>query len=132
MARRRLLTAEQWANFQAVPTDERELVHNYTLSRDDLDTVTTKRTARNRLGYAVLLCYLRHPGRVPDPDEIPPSALLTFVAHQVQGNELMGSFAQRYVKRHGLTQPFQADFEGLSGYGQGEHLPRAVLPILTS
>jgi TnpA family transposase len=83
MARRRLLTAEQWANFQAVPTDERELVHNYTLSRDDLDTVTTKRTARNRLGYAVLLCYLRHPGRVPNPDEIPPPALLAFIARQV-------------------------------------------------
>src|SRR3954454_14160527 len=33
-----------------------------------------------------------------------------------------GSFAQRYVKRHGLAQPFQADFEELSGYGQGEHL----------
>jgi hypothetical protein len=48
------------------------------------------RTLTNRLGYAVLLCYLRHPGRVPDPDEIPPSALLTFVAHQVQGNELIG------------------------------------------
>src|SRR4051812_33500691 len=31
-----------------------------------------------------------------------------------------GSFAQRYVKRHGLAQPFQADFEELSGYGQGE------------
>lgn len=26
------------------------------------------------------------------------------------------------IKRHGLAQPFQADFEGLSGYGQGEHL----------
>ena len=31
----------------------------------------------------------------------------------------MGSFAQRYVKRHGLAQPFQADFEGLSGYVRG-------------
>src|SRR3954462_6599177 len=39
-----------------------------------------------------------------------------------------GSFAQRYVKRHGLAQSFQADFEGLSGCGQGEHLQRAVLP----
>ena len=45
---------------------------------------------------------------------------------------MMGSFAQRYVKRHGLAQPFQADFEGLFGYGQGEHPQRAVLPILTS
>ena len=36
-----------------------------------------------------------------------------------------GSFAQRHVKRHGLAQPFQADFEELSGYGQGEHLQRS-------
>ena len=83
MARRRLLTGEQWAKFQAVPTDERELIRHYTLGRDDLDAIATKRTARSRLGYAVLLCYLRHPGRVPDPDEMPPPALLAFVAHQV-------------------------------------------------
>jgi hypothetical protein len=31
----------------------------------------------------------------------------------------LGSFAQRYVKRHELAQSFQANFEGLSGYGQG-------------
>ena len=30
-----------------------------------------------------------------------------------------GSFAQRYVKRHELTQPFQADFKRLSGYVRG-------------
>jgi hypothetical protein len=46
-------------------------------------------------------------------------------------DSLRGSFAQRYVKRHGLAQPFQADFEGLSESGQGEHLQRAPLPILT-
>jgi len=83
MARRRLLTGEQWAKFLAVPTDERELVRHYTLGRDDLDIIAVKRTARSRLCYAVLLCYLRHPGRVPDPDEIPPPALQAFVARQV-------------------------------------------------
>ena len=83
MARRRLLTGEQWAKFLAVPTDERELVRYYTLGRDDLDAIATKRTASSRLGYAVLLRYLRHPGRVPDPDEIPPPVLLAFVARQV-------------------------------------------------
>ena len=83
MARRRLLTGEQWAKFLAVPNDERELVRYYTLGRDDLDAIATKRTARSRLGYAVLLCYLRHPGRVPDPDEMPPPVLLAFVARQV-------------------------------------------------
>src|SRR4051794_12744701 len=46
--------------------------------------------------------------------------------HQL-GLGTTGSFAQRYVKRHGLAQSFQADFEGLSGCGQGEHLQRAIL-----
>lgn len=46
MARRRLLTEEQWARLLAVPTDERELIRHYTLGRDDLDTIGTKRTAR--------------------------------------------------------------------------------------
>ncbi|MGO4728348.1 MULTISPECIES: Tn3 family transposase [unclassified Inquilinus] len=83
MARRRLLTGEQWAKFLTVPTDERDLIRYCTLGRDDLDAIATKRTTRSRLGYAVLLCYLRHPGRMPDPDEMPPPALLAFVAHQV-------------------------------------------------
>ena len=42
-----------------------------------------------------------------------------------------GSFAQRYVKRHGLAQPFQADFEGLSGYGQGELLQPPGPDVMT-
>jgi TnpA family transposase len=83
MARRRLLTTDQWATFLALPNDERELVRHYTLGRDDLDIVVTKRAAHNRLGCAVLLCYLRHPGRAPDPDELPPQQLLAFLARQV-------------------------------------------------
>ena len=37
MARRRLLSPEQWAGFLAAPTDERDILRYYTLSRDDLD-----------------------------------------------------------------------------------------------
>ena len=40
MARRRLLTEEQWASFLAVPDDERAMVRHYTLGRDDLDFPT--------------------------------------------------------------------------------------------
>ncbi|WP_247888013.1 DUF4158 domain-containing protein, partial [Azospirillum brasilense] len=40
MARRRLLTEDQWARLLAVPDDERAMVRHYTLSRDDLDIVT--------------------------------------------------------------------------------------------
>ncbi len=83
MARRRLMTDEQWAAFLGAPTDERMLVRHYTLSRDDLDIVAAKRTAANRLGCAVVLAYLHHPGRAPEPGEAPPSAVLAYLARQV-------------------------------------------------
>nr|WP_256888561.1 DUF4158 domain-containing protein [Acidomonas methanolica] len=104
MARRRVLTEDQWANFLAVPSDERELIRHYTLGRDDPDIVATKRTARNRIGYAVLLCYLRHPDRVPDPDEIPPLALLAFVARQVGLGPAAGSPTSRYLSPNHLPR----------------------------
>lgn len=83
MARRRLLSGEQWARFLAVADDERAMVRHYTLGRNELDIVSLRRTPHTRLGCAILLCYLHHPGRIPGPDERPPSALLEFVARQV-------------------------------------------------
>ncbi len=38
----------------------------------------------NRLGYALMLCYLRFPGRALRADERPPIALLAFVAAQLE------------------------------------------------
>ena len=86
MARRRLLSPEQWAGLLAAPTDERDILRYYTLSRDDLNLIAGKRTPHRRLGFALVLCYLRHPGRVLEHHEDPPPALLEFVAEQ-------GSFA---------------------------------------
>ena len=42
-------------------------------SADDLALVRTKRRAVNRLGFAVQLCLLRHPGHGLDPASIRPS-----------------------------------------------------------
>ncbi|MGF7176592.1 TnpA family transposase [Azospirillum doebereinerae] len=86
-----MLTEDQWARLLAVPDDERAMVRHYTLSRDDLDIVTLRRTAHTRLGCAILLCYLHHPGRIPGPDERPPIALLAFVARQVAPSPTISS-----------------------------------------
>ena len=67
MARRRLLGDEQWAALFALPAGERDVVRHCTLTPDDLALVAAKRSASNRLGYALLLCALRHPGRALDP-----------------------------------------------------------------
>jgi TnpA family transposase len=83
MARRRLLTDEQWAGLLALPNEERDIVRHCTLGPDELAALAAKRTRHNRLGYALLLCAMRHPGRILDPGEVPPPPMLAYVARQV-------------------------------------------------
>jgi TnpA family transposase len=83
MVRRKLFTDEQWTRLLAPAREEREIVRHCTLSRDDLDLITAKRSDHSRLGFAVLLCYLRHPGRALEAGEMPPPELLAFVADQL-------------------------------------------------
>jgi hypothetical protein len=41
------------------------------------------RREHNKLGFAVQLCVIRHPGRVLAAGEIPPRAMLKYVAEQI-------------------------------------------------
>lgn len=83
MARRRLLGDDLWARHLEPPADEREIARQFALSRDDLELIATKRTDATRLGYALLLLYLRCPGRVLDAREVPPDPVLAYVACQL-------------------------------------------------
>ena len=83
MARRQQLTGTQVAELFDPPTEQRELVRHYTLSAKDLAAVRRCRGDHNRLGHALMLCYLRFPGRALRTGERPPAVLLAFVADQV-------------------------------------------------
>jgi Domain of unknown function (DUF4158) len=96
MARRQLFTDEQWASLLSPPRDEREIIRHCTLSRDDLDLIATKRSDHGRLGFAVLLCYLRYPGRALEASETPPAELLTFIADQL---DIDVAAFDRYLQR---------------------------------
>jgi hypothetical protein len=72
MPRQKCLTEQQRLDFNAPATDERTMVRYYTLSDDDLELVNQRRGDRNRLGFAMLFCYLRFPGRVLQEGEQPP------------------------------------------------------------
>jgi hypothetical protein len=62
--------------------------------------VRAKCRPNNRLGYAVQLCVLRHPGRSLEPSEVPPAAMLAFVANQVGADpKLFGDYAHRAETR---------------------------------
>ena len=74
------MTEVQIAALFDPPTDQRELVRHYTLSEADITIVRRRRGDHNRLGYALMLCYLRYPGRPLHAGEQPAAALVSFVA----------------------------------------------------
>jgi TnpA family transposase len=86
-------------------TDQRELVRHYTLSEADITMVRRRRGDHNRLGYALMLCYLRYPGRPLHAGERPAAALVSFVADQIDVlpdtiNEYLASEQNR--RRHAV------------------------------
>ena len=83
MARPQRLNEAQIAELFDPPTEQRDLVRHFTLSEADLGAIRRCRGDHNRLGYALMLCYLRHPGRVLRSGERPPPILLAFVAEQI-------------------------------------------------
>jgi TnpA family transposase len=84
MPRRSLLSAEQRTRLFAIPVDHAEMAKHYVLSTDDLALIRTKRRSINRLGFAIQLCLLQHPGQGLGPGERPPEAMTAFVAHQLR------------------------------------------------
>ena len=64
MPHHELLTESQRLSLQAPASDERGMVRHYTLSSEDLALINRRRGDPNRLGFALMLCYLRFPGRI--------------------------------------------------------------------
>ena len=79
--RRQQLSEAQITALLDPPTDE--LVRHYTLSATDLAAIRRCRGDHNRLGHALMLCYLRYPGRPLKASERPPRPLLLFIAEQI-------------------------------------------------
>jgi len=96
MPHRELLTESQRLSLQAPASDERGLVRHYTLSAEDLTLINRRRGDPNRLGFALMLCYLHFPGRILQQGEQPPAALCAFVAEQLGVDvECFGDYAER-------------------------------------
>src|ERR1700675_1459235 len=81
--RRQQLTEAQITALLDPPTDQRELVRHYTLSAAALAAIRRCRGDHNRIGHALMLCYLRYPGRPLKAAERPPRPLLLFIAEQI-------------------------------------------------
>ena len=110
MAHRELLTELQRLSFHAPSSDERGMVRHYTLSAEDLALINCRRGDPNRLGFAVMLCYLRFPGRILQQGEQPPAAICAFVAEQLGLDAAhFGDYAERDQTRREHVLEIQAD-----------------------
>lgn len=83
MPRREVLTPVQRFQLSAFPEDERELIRLAGLSAEDFAFVRQHRGGHKRLGVAVLMVYLRFPGRVWGLAEKPHAPILGIVAAQL-------------------------------------------------
>jgi TnpA family transposase len=104
------------------------MVRHYMLSSEDLALINRRRGDPNRLGFALMLCYLRFPGRILQQGEQPPAALCAFVAEQLGLDAAhFGDYAERdqtrreHVAKHSINYSRSAsgaDKARWRGYGR--------------
>ena len=127
MPRRELLSEGQRTDVPALPTDEADFIRRYSLASDDLTRINRFNKPHNRLGFAVLLCYLRYPGRELGPDAKPDWRLLSLVAGQIGVSpEVWPDYARRDENRrehlsvikaaYGYRSFSNSDYRSLAGW----------------
>ena len=83
MARRELLTDVERSSLFGVPTDREGLAQRYMLSAGDLSLIAARRGDANRIGFAVQLALLRHPGFGFHLEDGAPTQLVSFLCDQI-------------------------------------------------
>ena len=104
MSRRSILSTTERESLLALPDTEDELIRHYTFSEADQSLIRQRRGEANRLGFAVQLCLLRHPGQGLLPDAVVPMSLLKWVEHDlrraVEAAEILREAGESGLKNH--------------------------------
>jgi hypothetical protein len=111
----------QHTQLLALPTTLPEFDDFYTLTPTDRKFVAARRTATHRLGIAVQLCFLRHPGRAWIPKEAVPFGILRYIASQI---EVTTNNFEAYADRDETRREHLADLLvelGLRTLGGGDY-----------
>lgn len=83
----------------ALPQSRADLIRTYTFNDSDLATIHQHRGAANRLGFAVLLSYMRYPGTLLGVNETPATTVLQIVSEQLKTSVPWSDYAQRMQTR---------------------------------
>ncbi len=111
MPRRSILSAAERESLLALPETNEGLIRHYTFSEADLSVIGQRRGPANRLGFAVQLCYMRHPGVMLAVDAEPFPPLLRLVAMQLKiSSEIWTDYGQRAQTRREHLLELQSTF----------------------
>ncbi len=83
MPRRSILSVAERESLLSLPTSQDDLIRHYSLNESDLSLIRQRRGASNRLGFAILLSYMRYPGMILGVGDEAYAPLLRYVAQQV-------------------------------------------------
>jgi TnpA family transposase len=129
MPRRSILSATERDDLLAIPTADDELIRLYTLNDKDLALIRQHRVAQNRLGFAVLLCYMRYPGILLSVDAVPAPSLLRMVSSQIKVPiEAWADYGQHEQTRREHLVDLLA-IQGLRTFTTLSHYPAAVYSL---
>ena len=100
MARRNLLTASTRQTLFGIPTNTASLEKYYAFRKEDFEIITSRRRQANRLGLAIHLALLRHPGQGWIDAELLPGAFLNWIAAQLGvSTDILDGYGSRPATR---------------------------------
>lgn len=117
MALRPLLTAAEHNQILAMPTEPEDLAAHYTLSEADMSLIRQRRGDTNRLGLAVQLSLLRHPGiALTEDTEVPPELVAWLASRLSVPADAWADYGEREQTRQDHAKELRT-YLGLSAFG---------------
>lgn len=114
MPRKQVLSDFEIKELIKIPETDEELIINYSLSENDFSIIKNHcRTNTNKLGFAINLCYMRHPGIVLAPELYPDRKILQFIGSQLGINILEW---EKYGKREQTRREHISILQSVYGF----------------
>ena len=102
------------------------MARHYVLSPEEFLLVRAKRRAFNRLGFAVQLCLLRHPGQGLGPGQHPPATMVGFVAAQL---DVPAAVFADYARRDQTRREHAIDLQAILGLRAMGRIERTLFTL---
>jgi hypothetical protein len=126
--RRSILSVAERESLLSLPASQDDLIRHYSLNESDLSLIRQRRGASNRLGFAILLSYMRYPGIILGVGDEAYAPLLNYVAQQVNVN---AEAWKRYGQREQTRREHLLELQEVFGFKPftGGHYRSAVAQL---